>query len=380
MSASDRTRTSDRNGIRPPSRLRWTPVLVAVLIVMLAACASRPGSTVLEPADVKPGGRAVTIFVATLRTPEPGTTSSFNSVQLPTLRFARYVVSIPPAHRPGAIEWPRDRPDRATDFVTIESARLSEGEFRSGIVAAQGGGRSVRLFVHGYNNSYPESIYRLAQIAADAHDDRVAVLFAWPSKASALAYAADRAAASASTDGLARTIEILAQSSGGGDTLLAHSMGAWLTVQTLSKMSPERRQAVFARYSNIVLAAPDIDVAEMVRRLETIGRLPRPLTLLVSSDDKALTMAGILTGGRRVGVDDVHDPWVQAAAKRYGVRVVDISELTTADSFLHGRFTAMVALYSKFQSQIENPSGRHFAGPGVFVFRARTSTLEPIGR
>jgi esterase/lipase superfamily enzyme len=118
----------------------------------------------------------------------------------------------------------------------------------------------------------------------------------------------------------------------------------------------------------------------MVHQLEIIGRLPRPLTLLVSSDDTALILSRIITGGRRVGADDVHDPWVQAAAKRYGARVVDISELTTADSFRHARFTAMVALYSTFHSQIENPLGRHYAGPGAFVFRAATSTLEPVDR
>ena len=149
-------------------------------------------------------------------------------------------------------------------------------------------------------------------------------------------------------------------------------------METLAKMSRERRQAVFARFTNVVLAAPDIDVADMIRQLEIIGRLPRPLTLLVSSDDSALNLSRIITGGRRVGADNVHDPWVQAAAKRYGARVIDISELTTSDSFKHGRFTAMVALYSKFQAQIENPLGKGYAGPGVFVFKAATSTLEPI--
>jgi esterase/lipase superfamily enzyme len=157
-------------------------------------------------------------------------------------------------------------------------------------------------------------------------------------------------------------------------------MGGWLTMETLTKMSRERRRAVFERLSNVVLAAPDIDVVDMVRQLEIIGRLPRPLTLLVSSDDSALTLSRIITGGRRVGADDVHDPWVQAAARRYGARVVDISELTTADRFRHARFTAMVALYSKFQTQIEDPLGRHYAGPGVFVFKAATSTLEAIDR
>ncbi|QRM32002.1 alpha/beta fold hydrolase [Microvirga sp. VF16] len=248
------------------------------------------------------------------------------------------------------------------------------------MASAEGDGRSIRLFVHGYNNSFQETVYRLAQITADAHDNRVAVLFAWPSKGRTLSYSADRAAAAASTDGLARTIDILAARSRARVVVLAHSMGGWLTMETLAKMSRERRRAVFEKFSNVVLAAPDIDVVDMVRQLEIIGRLPRPLTLLVSSDDSALNLSRIITGGRRVGADDVHDPWVQAAAKRYGARVVDISELTTSDSFRHARFTAMVALYSKFQAQIEDPLGKRYAGPGVFVFKAATSTLEPVDR
>ncbi|QRM56910.1 alpha/beta fold hydrolase [Sinorhizobium sp. BG8] len=257
---------------------------------------------------------------------------------------------------------------------------MSEGEFRSSVAGARGNGRPLRLFVHGYNNNYQESVYRLAQIAEDARDNRGAVLFAWPSKASALGYGADRAAAAASKDGLAKTIEILTEPPDAQVALLAHSMGGWLTMETLAKMSRERRGAAFERFSNVALAAPDIDVAEMVGQLETIGRLPRPLTLLVSRDDKALGLSRIISGGRRVGADDVHDPWVQAAARRYGVRVVDISGLRTADDFRHGRFTAMVALYSKFQRQIEDPLAKHYAGPGVFVFNTVTSTLEPIER
>ncbi|AWM88920.1 hypothetical protein C4E04_01275 [Microvirga sp. 17 mud 1-3] len=247
-------------------------------------------------------------------------------------------------------------------------------------MAAEDNRRSIRLFIHGYNNSFQEAVYRLAQITADAHDHRVAVLFAWPSQANPLSYSADRAAAGASTEGLARTIEILAERPRTGIVLLAHSMGGWLTIETLAKMRRELRQETFKRFSNVVLAAPDIDVADMVRHLEAIGRLPRPLTLLVSRDDAALALSRIITGGRRVGADDVHDPWVQAAARRYGARVVDISELMTADSFRHARFTAMVALYAKFHTQIEDPLGRHYAGPGVFVFRSETSTLEPIDR
>ncbi|WP_223218216.1 alpha/beta hydrolase [Rhizobium wenxiniae] len=61
---------------------------------------------------------------------------------------------------------------------------------------------------------------------------------------------------------------------------------------------------------NVVLAAPDIDTVDMIRQLEAIGHLERPLTLLVLKDDGALALSGFVTGGRRrFGADDAYDPW-----------------------------------------------------------------------
>ena len=269
------------------------------------------------------------------------------------------MISIPPTHQTDVIEWPGDPPNPATDFVTVKAARLSEAEFLSGIAGAEGAGGSIRLFVHGYNNSFQETVYRLAQITADAHDNRAAVLFAWPSKANPLSYSTDRAVAAASTDGLARTIEILAERPRARIVLLAHSMGGWLAMETLAKMSRERRRAVFERFSNVVLAAPDIDVLDMVRQLEIIGRLPRPLTVLVSRDDGALNLSRIINGWPAC--------WLRRCPRSLGsgcgqaIRRSRCRHLGTDDdltAFKHARFTAMVALYSKFQAQIEDPFGQ----------------------
>ncbi|KLK90643.1 hypothetical protein AA309_24500 [Microvirga vignae] len=366
------------NRIGQACAARW--ILIALVIVALGACTSRSGPEVLQPSGGVRGSKTVTVFVATLRTPEAGAGVAFSAGQSQTLSYARYAISIPSTHRPAAIEWPSDSPNPATDFVTVEAARLSEAEFRAGVDGAKGHCRPSRLYVHGFNNSFQETVYRLAQVAADAHDDRVAVLFAWPSKANPLGYDADRAAAAASTDGLARTIEMLVERPCAHLTLLAHSMGGWLTMETLAKMSRERRRAVLDRLSNVVLAAPDIDANDMVRQLEIIGRFSRPLTVLVSSDDSALNLARLISGRPRVGSDDVRDPRVRAAAKRFGARVVDISELEASDGFKHGRFAAMAAFYLKFHEQLENPSGPHYAGPGVFMFKVSTSTFEPVER
>lgn len=376
--AANRKRRGRRTGNWWAASVRWAVIVALSFDVAPTACVSRPAPAILKASAAAADTRRVTVFVATVRSPQPGSAVVFTDGHASTLRFARYVISIPPSHRVSAIEWPGNPPNSASEFVTVEADSLTEGEFRAGIGEAGETASSVRLFVHGYNNSYQETVYRLAQIAQDLKDGRTAVLFAWPSRGSTFSYNADRAAALASTDGLARTLELIGSGSNRRHVLLAHSMGGWLTMETLASMSGDRRRAVAEQFSNIVLAAPDIDVTEMANRLEVIGRMPRPLTLLVSRDDAALTVSGLISGRRRVGADDVHDPWVQAAARQFGARVIDISELEAADGFRHARYTSMVALYSAFQSQIENPAGRHYAGSGTFVFRAATSTLEPV--
>jgi hypothetical protein len=95
--ALDRARTNHDIGVWLASLARW--VLVAMLVVTLVACVSRPGSKILESSGAKRGDRNVTVFVATLRTPEPGSATAFSSGQSQTLRFARYVISIPSTHK-----------------------------------------------------------------------------------------------------------------------------------------------------------------------------------------------------------------------------------------------------------------------------------------
>ncbi len=344
----------------------------------LGACISEPRDVGSDPHLSDPPYRRVTVLVSTVRASGEGAPQSFNSVLSPTLRFMKHLISIPPTHKADVVEWPSIPPDPGREFVTLTSERLSEKEFSEAISGVHDS--SVRLFVHGYNNTYQETVLRLAQITADSRDSRTAVLFAWPSQGSALSYNADQEAAAGSGPGLAKTIEILVRKRQGRVALLAHSMGGWLAMETLAEMSRKESRKAVSGLESVVLAAPDIDTTDMIRQLEAIGRLERPMTLLVSKDDGALAVSGFVTGGRRVGADDVHDPWVQSAAKQYGARVVDISELTASDGFRHSRFTAMVALYSRFHTQIDDPTAAHYAGPGTFVFRAATATLEPITR
>src|SRR4029077_13284288 len=67
---------------------------------------------------------------------------------------------------------------------TVKSWRaLDETAFFAGLAShlsgRVGSNRDVLLYVHGFNTSYDEARFRLAQVAADARFGGVAVLYTW---------------------------------------------------------------------------------------------------------------------------------------------------------------------------------------------------------
>src|SRR6185437_16921083 len=110
--------------------------------------------------------------------------------------------------------------------------------------------------------------------------------------------------------------------------VVAHSMGAMLTVDALRQLRIEGKDRVIARLGRVVLAAPDINAQTFRAQVQAIGPLKPPLLVLVSKDDGALRLSSIIGGGApRAGALDVTNPIVQEAALKAKVQVVDISQL-----------------------------------------------------
>ncbi|MFP3398752.1 alpha/beta hydrolase, partial [Brevibacterium sp. SIMBA_078] len=72
---------------------------------------------------------------------------------------------------------------------------LSEETFNTDLGRIAKSGRQIGLFVHGYNHSYQEALFRGAQMAADADIDGIPVVFSWPSQAKVTGYIADKQSA-----------------------------------------------------------------------------------------------------------------------------------------------------------------------------------------
>src|SRR6202030_2630354 len=94
----------------------------------------------------------------------------------------------------------------------------------------------------GYNTRFAEAVYRLAQISHDSGAPAVPVLFTWPSRGRPLVYTYDRESTNFSRDALEDVLQCLAKDPAVGEiSILAHSMGNWVTLEALRQMSIRNR-------------------------------------------------------------------------------------------------------------------------------------------
>lgn len=248
-------------------------------------------------------------------------------------RFSLQNVSVPAGHRAGEIEQPSfgsANPDK--HFVVTARRALEPDAFRaelaSHISGRVGNSRDVLLYVHGFNTSLEEARFRVAQIVADGGFTGVPILFAWQSKGELFAYESDKEAATASRDALQRLLMDIAQAPGVGRVqILAHSMGAWLTMEALRETAIAGHADLDGKLGSVMLAAPDIDLGvfrQQVARLD-----PARVSVFVSRDDRALSLSSRIAGSRaRLGAMDPSNPKDAAAIDAMGVRVYDLSMLS----------------------------------------------------
>ncbi|QRZ12871.1 alpha/beta fold hydrolase [Paracoccus methylovorus] len=349
--------------------------LVLAITLFLAACGSKPGQEVLLPVkSAVANDQPFRMFVATTRGRSATQALYFDNGRSPTVSYVAYDISIPPNHAKGEIEWPKDPPDPRTEFVTVGRSDYDRRGFLNALT--EHGNTDVSLFIHGYNNSMEESVFRAAQIAKDADAGGAAILFAWPSAARATGYVADRDAADFSRAALATLIEDLSDSRKVRRiVVIGHSMGGRLTMEALMQLRLKGRSDVL-REVEVVLADPDIDHDLFWQQARIVGKLPTPLSVMVAPDDRALRVSQILASGReRIGKADVRDPDMMAKAEAHGVRLIDVTAIST-DRMAHSRIVQIAALYDTLP--VAKP-GTGLRRAGAFVFGAVGLGMAEIG-
>src|SRR5690606_31302625 len=120
-------------------------------------------------------------------------------------------------------------------------------------------GRAL-VFVHGFNTSFDDAVYRLTQIVHDSGYRGTPLLFTWASSGKAYDYMYDRESATAARDALEATLRLAASSGAERVDIIAHSMGAWVTMEAIRQMAIGGDSTLGGKLGDVLLASPDIDV------------------------------------------------------------------------------------------------------------------------
>jgi esterase/lipase superfamily enzyme len=253
----------------------------------------------------------------------------------PSLRLID--VSIPPTHQVGRIEWPLESiANPQTEFATVRIAPADSDAVEAWFQAQNAEGHVV-IFVHGFNVPFDGAVYRLAQLIADAEPMAAPILFTWPSLGSAFAYVYDRESAAYSRDALEDLLRTAAANPRVTSiTILAHSMGTWLAMETLRQYAM-RSGRIDPKINNVILASPDLDADVFRMQFLSLGEERPNFTFLIARDDRALLISRLLAAGvTRVGSADItREPYRSALAQVEGVTVVDMTGLGQSDRTNH---------------------------------------------
>ncbi|TCO73420.1 alpha/beta hydrolase [Rhodovulum euryhalinum] len=288
-------------------------IVFLVCLCTLVGCAPRGVLNMVPTAG--PDAVEHTIFVGTTREPEPG--ARFSNTRTETLSFGEYVVAVPPDRGPGEIAYPRSLPDPARDFVTTSARSFERAPDFTAALARElatrpRGRRAAIVFVHGFNTNFAEGLYRSAQLAHDFGIEGVTLHYSWPSAASPLGYAHDRDSSLFARTGFDRFLDAVIASNPDELLILAHSMGALLTMETLRQMALATPGRVGREVDGLVLLSPDIDVDVFRAQVHDIGHMPESVVVFTSQRDRALLLSARLSGQRdRLGniesVEEVAD-------------------------------------------------------------------------
>ena len=260
--------------------------------------------------------------------------------------FANITVSIPPAsvRKVGEVAWPKKLPSNpATDFAVLKAEELTLETAKGWLHASvrKSADHSVLVFVHGFNNRFEDSVYRFAQIAKDTGTESVPILVTWPSRGSALAYGYDRESTNYTRNALELLFQYLARDREIKEvSILAHSMGNWLALESLRQMAI-RNGGLPAKFKNVMLAAPDVDIDVFRTQIADMGRQHPQFTLFVSQDDRALKVSRRVWGNiARLGsIDPEQAPYKEELASE-NVTVIDLTKVKSGDRLNHGKFAS----------------------------------------
>lgn len=368
----------------------WTSIRRLILCGMLAVlsgCGGHPKDVLTPVADTAPQSHRVDMLIATTRSQSTVPGEMFTGERARAPNFADITVSVPPdsARKVGEVAWPKKLPPNpATDFATLKADMIdldAAKDWLSASVKKTPDG-SALVFIHGFNTKFEDSVYRFAQIVRDSRIPSAPILVTWPSRGSLLAYGYDRESTNYTRNALENLFQYLAKDPEVKEvSVLAHSMGNWLTLEALRQMAI-RNGSLPTKFKNVMLAAPDVDVDVFRSQIVDMGDPHPQFTLFVSRDDKALAVSRRVWGdvARLGSIDPETEPYKQELADNK-ITVIDLTKVKAGDSLNHGKFAESPEIVRLIGARISDGQTLTDSrvGLGDTILAATTGTAAAAG-
>ena len=321
-------------------------ILFLLTLLVLGACATPGSMPIVDTSTAQ--GEVHPILVATTRAKSSDSLHPYSAERSDELFFDDVAVWVPANRMPGSVTYPSKRPSPDKEFAVTERKNLSKGEFTQHLnnrLAKLDGKKTVTLFIHGYNVSYSEGVYRTAQIDSDFDNYSIPVHFSWPSSGRIVGYIYDRDSVQFARDGLIKLLNLIHASDAESLFLVSHSMGTLLTMEAMRHLSLAKQEEILKMISPLILASPDIDVDVFRSQVESLSERPDPILVFVAKDDNALSVSKFLRGGhQRIG-----EGGNIAKLQEHGIAVIDLTNIDTGDSSQHSAFSASPELIKLIQ-------------------------------
>jgi esterase/lipase superfamily enzyme len=168
--------------------------------------------------------------------------------------------------------------------------------------------KDVYLFVHGFNNTFDDSVVTIAGLWHFLGRQGVPIAYSWPAGHEGFmltAYNYDRESSEFTVYHLKQVIRHIAENPDVHKIhIIAHSRGTDVVLSALRELHLEisgsgRSTRQVLKLGTLVLAAPDLDFEVIVQRAFTaqLGQVPENTVIYVCSQDNALGISTWLFGG-----------------------------------------------------------------------------------
>ena len=236
--------------------------------------------------------KEVAVYFATDRSYNPDAVSNNSKFgkKRGDFRYGISLVSIPPGHAEGEIERPWNayvikEDEDPEEHISITHMKIVDKKSFFGYLS-NNDGKSIIVYIHGYNVSHSESLWRAAQLKHDLGFQGEIIAYSWPSNGELIKYTVDEANVQRTEPNLKNfLVDIKDKLNTKKLHVIAHSMGNRAFTRVLHELAMEYDEKIF---NQVILAAPDVDAEVFASRIKPAISLAENYTLYGSSDDLPL--------------------------------------------------------------------------------------------